>query len=505
MSKKNWAKHDEERDRLMAMVPPTLPPEVDDWIENYCLNDHQYIFYDKKEHYAYCTRCHRELNGRFLMANQAAHNRDARCSFCNGRAQFKCIGRFKKTNMIMDEFQFSILQRTDEGIMLRRFEVRKHILKDRYRGHWVEIRMEWCELQRVFNDSMIVKNYRSLWDYKTQSEYWNESKKFEFAVKQLMGGYQVIKEHCEYLANVPEVIAGTPFQYAAFRMPEKLAAWIRTVEYLEKCGWTELAKNILQHDTRWLNLKATSLDKMLRLPKYAVKYAREGNYGIDHLQTLHELIKQGVKLPDDPRLVIKFGNEKCYYDEARKIAHAITLQDWLNWLKHRSHDAMYQYIDYLRMCSQLGYNLASHDVIYPKNIRQAHDREMARVKYKENKKFEKSIQNRYVEDMDRLAYQSDNLIIRPPQDVKELLQEGSALSHCVGTYADRVAKRQTTILFIRRLDHPEDPFYTLEYRDSKIIQCRGLKNCDTTKEVNEFLKIWISAIKKRKPAAVSAT
>jgi hypothetical protein len=87
-------------------------------------------------------------------------------------------------------------------------------------------------------------------------------------------------------------------------------------------------------------------------------------------------------------------------------------------------------------------------------------------------------------------------------DMGELLAEGSAMQHCVGTYADMVAKNKTTILLIRRQDNPEESFYTLEWRDGQVIQCRGKRNCAMTDEVKEFVETW-QKIKKLKPKRVN--
>jgi hypothetical protein len=69
------------------------------------------------------------------------------------------------------------------------------------------------------------------------------------------------------------------------------------------------------------------------------------------------------------------------------------------------------------------------------------------------------------------------LILRVPRDTQEIKNEGAALHHCVGTYVDRVAKGQTHIFFVRRVEEPDTPYFTMEYNNGRVIQCRGNHNC----------------------------
>ena len=42
-------------------------------------------------------------------------------------------------------------------------------------------------------------------------------------------------------------------------------------------------------------------------------------------------------------------------------------------------------------------------------------------------------------------------------------------------------------MFVRKTDHPDEPYFTMEWRDEKVIQCRGMRNCDMTPEVKAFV------------------
>lgn len=55
---------------------------------------------------------------------------------------------------------------------------------------------------------------------------------------------------------------------------------------------------------------------------------------------------------------------------------------------------------------------------------------------------------------------------------------------------ERVAKGETSIYFIRKAEAPETPYFTMEYRDNHVTQCRGYKNCGMPPKVEAFVKVF---------------
>ena len=76
--------------------------------------------------------------------------------------------------------------------------------------------------------------------------------------------------------------------------------------------------------------------------------------------------------------------------------------------------------------------------------------------------------------------------------------KGLQLAHCVARYAEDVAKRKTSIFFIRKIAHPSTPFFTLEYKNGIVNQNRGVKNCSRTEEVALFEEKWLNFIREHK-------
>ena len=93
---------------------------------------------------------------------------------------------------------------------------------------------------------------------------------------------------------------------------------------------------------------------------------------------------------------------------------------------------------------------------------------------------------------ERNGPEGPGLLIRPARTPEELTAEGKALHHCVGTYSERYASGETEIWFVRRCEAPEEPYFTLEYRNGHVVQCRTLNNrsYDTEPAVHTFVQEW---------------
>ena len=157
------------------------------------------------------------------------------------------------------------------------------------------------------------------------------------------------------------------------------------------------------------------------------------------------------------------------------------------------------YRDYLADCIKLKLDLDDRQVLFPADLYAAHQRTISQVKYQADKamldKFAKAAAK-----LEGLCWEQGDLMIRPAQSPGELTREGKALHHCVGGYADRMAKGETAILFIRRKTEPDKPYYTMEYRDGVVVQCRTAHNAgyQTDRPVKAFVDAWLAHIKTAK-------
>lgn len=159
------------------------------------------------------------------------------------------------------------------------------------------------------------------------------------------------------------------------------------------------------------------------------------------------------------------------------------------------------WLDYLTAAKTLKYDLSRDDVRLPKNLRIRHD-QAAAAGVVSDKKARKNMEARYTALHSQFEFSADGLCIRVPASIQEIVDEGRALRHCVGGYAERHMKGTVAILFLRKLKNPEAPYVTMELTTERncqklrIVQLHGFGNDRKSKEPPEvrhaeFLRQWL--------------
>ena len=146
----------------------------------------------------------------------------------------------------------------------------------------------------------------------------------------------------------------------------------------------------------------------------------------------------------------------------------------------------YDYVDYLRMARAIGSDMTDEFVLYPRDVKTAHDAVMNVINERERKRKRKearekdaSIQKVYKRIKKKFSYENDDFVLRPAKTNSELVKEGQTQHICVGSagYAGKMMRGESYILFLRKKDHPEKPFYTVEITPQyEIIQRHGKYN-----------------------------
>ena len=135
------------------------------------------------------------------------------------------------------------------------------------------------------------------------------------------------------------------------------------------------------------------------------------------------------------------------------------------------------YLDYIDYVIEF-YGEVSESLLYPKDLVLAHDMFVLRVEEKINADIDNAIRQ-VAKNNSVYSYVNEDLglMIVPCGSHSEIIKEGKLLSHCVARYAKSYSEGKTNIFFIRHIDTPEIPFYTLEFDGSGTVQNRGYKNC----------------------------
>ena len=95
-----------------------------------------------------------------------------------------------------------------------------------------------------------------------------------------------------------------------------------------------------------------------------------------------------------------------------------------------------------------------------------------------------------------------DVLLKAQKKIVDIVAEGNALHHCAGStdrYFDRIKQRETYICFLRKVNEPDVPFYTIEVEPGGTIrQHRGMFDEEPDIElVKPFLREWQKEIKKR--------
>ena len=121
-----------------------------------------------------------------------------------------------------------------------------------------------------------------------------------------------------------------------------------------------------------------------------------------------------------------------------------------------------------------------------------------------------------IERLKAYEFSDGQLSIVAPTQASDLTTEGAVLHHCVGSFIDAVANNRENVVFIRRNDLLNEPYYTMAISPSgNIEQIHCVYNGDLTAEGQEraykaterevynqkfdlikFLKQWVSAMKQ---------
>lgn len=137
---------------------------------------------------------------------------------------------------------------------------------------------------------------------------------------------------------------------------------------------------------------------------------------------------------------------------------------------------LHDYEDYLDQCVMLRYDLRDTAVCMPRDFAAMHERLSLIIRCEADELTKKLFEENY-EPRKILEFSLGKYFVRQPRTLDEITEEGKALHHCVGGYAERHAEGELTIMFLRKKSEPDKPYYTIEVsKDHKIVQCRGFRN-----------------------------
>jgi len=202
------------------------------------------------------------------------------------------------------------------------------------------------------------------------------------------------------------------------------------------------------------------------------------------------------------------------------IADRMSLVQIRNYLERQKEyfdgscrQALITWQDYLAMAERLHYDTSDEIVYRVRKLRQRHDELVIQSETGSLEEQAEKMAAKYphvnaicMELQKKYAYSDDDYTVLAPQNIFEIIKEGRMLHHCVGNdgagerYYDRMERRESFIMFLRRTDEPNDPYYTLEIEpDGTVRQKRTLfdRQHEDIEQATEFLLKWQKVIAAR--------
>ena len=483
-------------EKMLAEQIPPSHPDTERYFREECIVN-RLLIYDGRKNRCICTTCGSEWDI-YPGEYSRMHGLRDRCPECGeevicvsagkGRAKYEELHRLM--TFASDGKSLWIVQ---NDILVKFEEFAK-----------AQLYMHACEVFRINAEEQ--KHWRYHWGFWSGSTYWEEMKSLNTAPLPHAPYYASKWNQHIFTEDIEEILANSDCRYLVgedlHRQLEwpSVATWLAlqmkypALELLRKGGFEKLAKGRLTNSGysnygNAINIRAKSIEKALRLPKKQVKALRRS--GISNTITSKELkafqqaddkLKQAAIDSWDAytKLITSYRAEE-YMLAIRKYT---SIEKYLYFMGgQRTHDPT-MFIDYIESAYLLGWDLRRKSILFPPDLKRAHDEATALRDMEKNAEKDKKIRMHAID----IDYQIHNLIALPAMSQQELNNESSALSHCVKTYGDRVADGKTLIYFVRRASLPDEPYYTLEIspKDGHVVQCRGLKNCSMTDEVKEF-------------------
>ena len=514
-------------DDVMLEIKP-IPKDFERWVINGPLKKSKYIFYDyakKKNLPGVCSECHQDV-----MVTRPRTGQKGICPNCKAKVTYKAVG---SAGRIIDDTYASYIQKIKKGYVIRYFHIKKYYYQctDSMGGHWKNIhgsyqnpQIELYEVAREFEADYrtyyVWEQFKQTGEYRfcqenalssTRAYLYGKNCKNVFSTERSNRKYFPFNDFCNH---------GPPIHVDDF---VKNIIRIPQLEYLAKAKLYHLTAEISDRrgseDRIQKILKAKTLWDGLGIAKDYLPIIQKENMDLGQISLFAATIRFGK---DQAVLAQRWLEKESaqYWNTANfmDITNYTSPQKGIKYLEEQRlllinkvmtkyktvryktvYDIQREWIDYLDNAVKLGYDVKNSFVLFPDHLPEAHDETaLQRVA------FEKKIaENNFTEiekiapDLNRVyGMKTNSLFIRAPRNYKELTKEGQELHHCVGTYAMRQAMKETAILFIRKVEDPDTPFYTLEYKNEEVQQVRGKNNCSTTPEVQQFVKAWEKKIKQ---------
>lgn len=276
------------------------------------------------------------------------------------------------------------------------------------------------------------------------------------------------------------------------------------IESVMKAGFSEfVSAKILtaSHNKRLLNWEATKLTYFFKtLSKSEIRMLKDEEYKVTFLQT-YSLMKRVNSKADavECRNNLKeYGADTFCMLLKMCLKYSLNYTKAINYIKKRKNkyknSAIQLWKDYLDMASRLSYDMKNDVVLYPKALQKSHDEASKIIALIIREEQAEKMKDITIRLKNKYSFEFGELAIVVPETMQEIIDEGKALEHCVGGYAERHAAGRLAILFVRYKSSLDKPLATMEVHGTNIHQVHGFRN-DREKPLPSAVKEFVAEFK----------
>ena len=550
---KRWDKEERRIMRLRQLWAslPQIPHDFNEYVRKQAAGDTHYAFFDKEKREWTCTACLEKIPEKELVTKEgkkATHNKLTVCPKCKRILQAKT-----RTREVAIRTHGMLLQNVDEkGSIARHFDF--IITWDR-RGVYVarseSIRM--LLFRPKFEPRKCIRIYYNQggWGdgFFDRGNRMNcrtyEAYLYPKGIEEALEG-TIYKGWTRLFGEMAE--KGQLLQYNRCMATGSRESLIGMMEYLFKGGFHRLLRESAENMDYFagdyigpLKPKGKTIEEVFGIAdRQKINRIRDKDGGNNAVEWMRWSERNRKKIPDEAlnwliRENVKPNNLSFIKLQMNpvQIMNYVKRQQEESYKNKTAGTVLNQWGDYIRMCMKEKKNLHDPMIYRPKELKRRHDELVEEIRKKEmiaQMKMDEERRRKQAEEMkqkypgaeeilseikDRYEYANGEYLIKVPERLVDIMQEGYALHHCAGAtdrYFERIRNRETYICFLRKVSEPEIPFYTIEVEPGGTIrQHRSYYDEEPgIEEIRGFLKEWQRVLKKRlteedkKLAAVSA-
>ena len=520
---------------LMALIPKE-PDDLEEWAFRTVFRGKDYALYDRKTEKWICTAC----KGEFPDQPKILHKTIISCPHCGKSLETKKLGNSEVT-------------RDGRVLLLQRMDAVQNVAR------YIDVRMVWNLSGRKMRKSEAIRiifirgfsGVRYFMGQIPKNDHLKMADRPQYFDDKRSGGANRRTGPCYlYPQGIGEALQGTRYEtwerlfgqmaeagkelnYNRMMCAER--RMVGVIEYLFKGGFNLLLKETIESISVYSGnysgpLCTTQNDIRMVFglsDRQKINRIRYCDGGEDTLLWLRWEEGEGKKIDDETLRWL--SGEKIRKENVKFILDRMSPRQIMNYVKKQqaggyaektARGVLRQWDDYLNMCQKAGKDTSDEMVYRPKELKRRHDEIVEEIRKRqivEQMKRDKKANEEYARKMrekfpgaeenleavrKKFEYQNEEYMIRVPNSLTEIAQEGNTLHHCAGAserYYERIMQNETYICFLRRAEEPDIPFYTIEVEPGGTIrQHRSYFDEEPgIEEIRSFLREWQQEVKKR--------